>query len=615
MKSTFLSFLCLLTLILFTSCDKEYSVENGVQNPSTGSLKAVSGDCQPAIVNGVFRAGAPLDPATNYIDVNLNTTAIGYYRIYSDTVNGVYFKAAGNVTVTGNNTIRLIPYGTPTTTGTYPYIISYNGSQCVIDVLVIDASTGAATFTLQTGTGGACSGATVSGIYKVNTILDGSNTAQISVNVTAPGTWSISLPSSNGMIFSGSGVFTSTGIKTIVLGGIGTPQNTGNYNFSVPNAGAACTFSVTVVNNSGPSTPGTFTLGGAPGTCTGAVLSGTYMQGVSMTASNTVKINLNVSAIGTYSVTTNTVNGVKFSGTGSFTSVGGLVLTLAGTGMPSAAGAFTYKVYGKTDTCSFVVTYLNAASAAVLTLAGAPGVCTTPTIAGVYSAGTPLTSGNTVTIKVNVTTAGSYNITTPAVNGITFSGSGVVAVGTNVPIVLTASGTPLAGGTHTFTPSITGSSCTFDIVTTAAAAATFQCKINGVLTTFNVDAFAEVVDITTGDKYLYAEGTKTTSGVPPGFALYIEKNDGGVVTAGTYNVDGFNSPTGYYIEAGYLDPAADLYSTSSNDPLPAPQNPAFAIIVTSITSTRAVGTFSGSLKNATGTTLTITEGVFNLPIQ
>ncbi|MEO7444709.1 MAG: hypothetical protein ABIT96_01440 [Ferruginibacter sp.] len=614
MKITVFLSLFVSSLLFLTSCDKEYSVENGIQLPATGSLKAVSGDCQPAVVNGIYRAGSPLDVATNYIDVNLEATAIGYYRLYSDTVNGMYFKASGNIYTTGNNAIRLTSYGTPLTTGTYPYTISFNGSECVIDVLVVDASTAAATFSLQTGTGGACSGAVVSGIYKVNTILDGSNTVQLSVNVTAAGTWNISVPSSNGMIFSGAGVFTTTGIKTIVLGAIGTPSTAGNFNFSVPHSGATCTFSVTVVTNTGINTPGNFTLGGAPGNCTGAVLSGTYMQGIALTASNTAKVNLNVTGLGTYNLTTNTVNGVKFTAIGNFSSTGALLLTLVGSGTPTAQGPFTYKVYGKTDTCSFQVTFLPPAAPAVFTLVGAPNTCTAPTIAGVYSAGTAMTTGNTVTIKANVTTAGSYSISTPTVNGIQFTGSGLLAAGASVPIVLTATGTPVVAGTNTFAPSFSGSFCTFDIVTTGVASATYQCKINGVLNTFNVDAYAEVFDATTGDRYLYMDGFTNSTITSPEFTLYVEKNDNSVVGTGTYNVDGFALPNGYLLGAQYTNATGVNYQTSSTIP-GSPASPAFSILVTSVTTSRVMGSFSGKLGDSTGTLVTITEGIFNLPIQ
>jgi len=59
-------------------------------------------------------------------------------------------------------------------------------------------------------------------------------------------------------------------------------------------------------------------------------------------------------------------------------------------------------------------------------------------------------SGFTKTINANVTTAGSYRISTLPNNGVVFSGSGTLASGTNKTFTLTATGTPLSSGNYTF---------------------------------------------------------------------------------------------------------------------------------------------------------------------
>ena len=61
--------------------------------------------------------------------------------------------------------------------------------------------------------------------------------------------------------------------------------------------------------------------------------------------------------------------------------------------------------------------------------------------------GTALGASNTVVLNVNITTAGSYNITTTAVNGMTFTWSGTLALG-NQTITLTGSGTPTTAGAN-----------------------------------------------------------------------------------------------------------------------------------------------------------------------
>jgi hypothetical protein len=73
-----------------------------------------------------------------------------------------------------------------------------------------------------------------------------------------------------------------------------------------------------------PSTVGdaSFTLTGAPNNCFNAYVNGTYVSGVFLSNANTVDINVNVTAIGNYNLTTDTINGVWFSRSGTFTSTG-----------------------------------------------------------------------------------------------------------------------------------------------------------------------------------------------------------------------------------------------------------------------------------------------------
>jgi hypothetical protein len=78
--------------------------------------------------------------------------------------------------------------------------------------------------------------------------------------------------------------------------------------------------------------------------------------------------------------------------------------------------------------------------------------------AGTLQLGTAV-SGVTQTITATVTTAGTYNIIASA-NGVTFVGTGYVAAGTQ-NIVLTASGTPQATGTFTYTLN-TNPNCSFN---------------------------------------------------------------------------------------------------------------------------------------------------------
>ena len=105
------------------------------------------------------------------------------------------------------------------------------------------------------------------------------------------------------------------------------------------------------------STGGTavFSLEGSPGVCASAFLSGSYTAGTAVTAANTVLVSANVTTIGTYTITTSTANGIKFTGAGSFTTTGLQFIELTASGTATAAGTFNYT--SGTTGCSFPVTF------------------------------------------------------------------------------------------------------------------------------------------------------------------------------------------------------------------------------------------------------------------
>jgi hypothetical protein len=216
---------------------------------------------------------------------------------------------------------------------------------------------GSAAYTLG-GAPGNCTGFTLAGTYLVGTALTSANTVTINVTVTTAGTYSITTPTVNGIKFSASGTFSSTGAQALTLTGSGTPAAAGAFNYSVTVGSSTCTLSVTAT---GGGSAATFTLGGSPGNCTGFTLgTGTYLVGTALTSTNTVSLTVNVTAAGTYSIATPTVNGISFSKTGTFTSTGSQTITLTGTGTPAAAGANNYTVTAGGNSCIFSVSATGA---------------------------------------------------------------------------------------------------------------------------------------------------------------------------------------------------------------------------------------------------------------
>jgi hypothetical protein len=213
------------------------------------------------------------------------------------------------------------------------------------------------------------------------------------------------------------------------------------------------------------------------GDCLPKTVSGVYEAGKGLTNAEFIKVDVNVTAVGTYSITTDTVNGYFFKGTGFFTTTGINTIQLNGVGIPQTKGVNNFTVTFDGTTCFIPVTVLPAGAGgpAVFTLQGAGGTCTAFAIGGSYILGTALNSSNTVTITANVTTIGTYNITTTAANGMTFSAGSVFAATGPQTITLVGTGTPVAATPTTVTVTAGGGNCTFVINITSAAVFTFVC--------------------------------------------------------------------------------------------------------------------------------------------
>jgi hypothetical protein len=172
-----------------------------------------------------------------------------------------------------------------------------------------------------TGTGD-CLGITLGGTYKKDSALNATHYIEVNVIVTTPGSYTITTDTVNGYYFRGTGTFSAAGAAKVRLQGNGKPLNAGNNSFNVRYSSTVCIFIVTVLPPAGSGGTAAFSLNGSPGNCTGAVPAGTYVAGTALTAANTVSIQVNVTTAGTYTVTTASVNGVTFSGSGTFAGTG-----------------------------------------------------------------------------------------------------------------------------------------------------------------------------------------------------------------------------------------------------------------------------------------------------
>jgi hypothetical protein len=367
------------------------------------------------------------------------------------------------------------------------------------------------------------------------------------------------------------------------------------------------------VNTTGGIQQAAYVLGGAGAGCTGVVLNGTYMSGLALSSNNTASVNLTVTSPGNFSLSTPVVNGVSFSASG-ILSMGATGVTLIATGTPLAAGTFNFPLSGAGTSCSFSVTFEQTASPAVFTLGGAPNSCTGAILSGNYASGVVTNSSNYVTISVNVTSPGTYSITTTTIIGMTFSATGLFNSTGVQNVVLYASGTPNNSGSYLFPVNHNGETCTFSVAVTGPPTDFITCKLDGVFTTFNVNASAGL-DNSTGYPILSIDGSTTATSIDPSISIGVLKSLNGSITAGTYTVN--QTALGIGVNCRYINASGMNYYIQS-DPQNQNQNPGFTIVISSITANRVVGTFSGQIKENNGAgpgVIALTEGIFNVPIQ
>lgn len=442
------------------------------------------------------------------------------------------------------------------------------------------ANPGGTSYYSLAGAPSSCSAPIVAGTYRVGVPMTSSNTITLSVNVTVEGTYSMNTTSSNGVWFSGSGTFNTIGTKTVILTGNGTPNKVGSFPY-VPVTNNTCNFTLSFVNGAPPAV---FTYAGGTGNCTAPSIHGVYASGVALGSGNYVDLAVNVTTPGSYTVSTNSTNGMSFSGSGAFTGNGAQVIRLIGNGKPTSQGPFTYTPAGG---CGFTITVAPPPPPAAFTYNGGTGACSTPAINGTYAAGVALTASNTIVLGVNVTVAGLYSVTTNSSNGVTFSASGIFTNTGSTTITLTSSNTPTMGGLFSYTPS---GGCSFDITYASGPPPPpdfLKCTIDGTPKDFSTNLGG-----------IFMPGVFSASGDlgNTGFTVSVVDGNGNPITVGTYNKATLSNTT-RYCSASYLPDNSN--PLGSWGPFPINSNP-FTVTIQTITANKVTGIFSGDIFDFTG---------------
>ncbi len=450
-----------------------------------------------------------------------------------------------------------------------------------------------------------CIGDSVYGNYQKDSVLNTSNYIDVKANITTVGTYLIVSDTVDGFYFRGEGTFGSVGMNTVRLKGYGTPIENGLFHFTFSYNNSICSADVLVENNSNVN-DAVIQLGGQPNTCSGAILSGTYMQTLPLSSNNTVMLNITVLTAGNYSIATPFINGVSFSGAG-VANLGDNTLLLTGTGTPTTSGSFNYTVICGSSTCTFSVTFLPAAPAAVYSIGGITGSCNAVPH-GNYTQGVPTNSSDSLTLMVNVTSIGTYQMTTNEVNGVTFAANGVFTATGYQSVTLYASGTPVTAAPYQFQYTL-GNGCSFSIPVTGNY---IICNLDGVFTTFNFGASAGLTS-QAGGTLLSIDGSQfDPSTSDPSINIQISRP--GSIVADSINVN----TSGIVLSCDYFDASSvDFLAMTGTSP----QTNPFTVIITSITTSvpaRIKGRFYGPVKDNNGAgpgQKTISQGYFDLPLN
>jgi len=325
-----------LSSIFLIRCAKEYSYEGGPQAEYT--IEGSPAECAPVVLFGTYTEGIAVDSSDN-LQVTVDVTLGGSYNIFTTSANGISFSATGNFTDTGKHVVTLASRGTPVAAGSY--VIKIPGTNGCYFTLVV-ANKAPAGYTL-TGSPTDCGNPGIYGRYAVDKDITAVDTVILHVTVTSPGTYNIKTDVVNGISFSGSGYFATTGDQTVKLTCTGAPDTPGRAFFNVQADSSQCSFSVPIET---VQPQATYVLQSGTGNnfnaCFPHTNQGSYIAGTPLNNSNTVSITAYITVPGNYSIYTAKVDGMVFGSSGNFAATGYQTVVLAGSGTPLSSGTFTY---------------------------------------------------------------------------------------------------------------------------------------------------------------------------------------------------------------------------------------------------------------------------------
>lgn len=244
----------IVAIVLFAACQKELMFDPvAPTGEAEGTFQVNSaGSCFPFSISGVYKKDTALN-TSNFMEVAINVTKVGTYKISTDTVAGMYFSDSGTFNRVQTETIILKGKGTPTSIGLKEFTVKFgNQTSCKI---FIDVTSGSSLPVAVFNFVNCSNNVPGSGVYTVNSPTGPFHTLMLNVFVTSPGTYTANTNTVNGLTFTVTGFFNGINApSTLILTASGTPILPGTFNYTVTNGTgtASCTFTITVGSTTPP---------------------------------------------------------------------------------------------------------------------------------------------------------------------------------------------------------------------------------------------------------------------------------------------------------------------------------------------------------------------------
>ncbi|MDM1404072.1 hypothetical protein HX039_08130 [Myroides marinus] len=308
------------------------------------------------------------------------------------------------------------------------------------------------------------------------------NKMNIPVTVTVAGVYDIIVKSTNGYYFYASGRFPTEGDYNIILQGIGTPLRgyepgeQGDVLTMILNGKTRICKPVVFVKEQEMS----FDM-----QCNTISAGEDLFLGMPLTIDNKIIIDVVAHTIGTWNVTSNTINGLSYFGKGKFETTGPQKIELIGRGVPTTVGPTELILTSnstKNNTSCPVTISVKSVKYEI--------ICKDINIEGNYQQDVALDKSNVINVPVKVLAPGKTTISTTTVNGVSFS-SGEVELefkestnDTQIVALFSNDATPQVVGDYNF--KITGdvgavSPCDYKI-TVAPQAVNYTIMCNDIRT-------------------------------------------------------------------------------------------------------------------------------------